>query len=235
VDNDSSNLTQVVLFEKYSPSASNYNLSGCYNLQATSSNHFKTLNVVINNDNDIEPDITFNPFDDNFYVTCYDSTGQHLPLLVNNLNMITPNSWNVISDGYNDSPNLLTPDPKVAINPVENESANFWIAERNNGHGMAMFDAQYSTYTGISEITGSLDNSIRVYPNPAKDKCQVSSVKCNIKSIEIFNLTGEKVYGAEFPGGTGDVVEINLDFPAGVYFVRVTNDKAVEVAKLVKQ
>ena len=87
--------------------------------------------------------------------------------------------------------------------------------------------------SGISEK--SQTTSIKVYPNPAKDKCKVQCAKCNIKNIEIFNLTGEKVYNAEFPAGGSDVVEVDLDVPAGIYFVRVTSDKSVEVGKIVKE
>ena len=103
------------------------------------------------------------------------------------------------------------------------DSANSWKAT------VMKFD---SAYIGINELKESM---ISLYPNPAKDKCQVSIPKSHIKNIEIYNLTGEKVYGAEFPRGTEDVVELNLDFPAGVYFVRVTNERTVEVGKIIKK
>jgi hypothetical protein len=77
------------------------------------------------------------------------------------------------------------------------------------------------------------ESGLSVYPNPAKDKCKVQCAKCNIKSIEIFNLTGEKVYGAEFSAGTSNAVEVDLDFPAGIYFVKVTSERTVEIEKLI--
>jgi hypothetical protein len=88
--------------------------------------------------------------------------------------------------------------------------------------------------TGIHEQAG-LKDEIVIYPDPAEDKCEVRSTKCDIKNIEIFNMTGGKVYGAEFPAGTGSSVEVDLEFPAGVYFVRVSGDDFVEVRKLVKE
>jgi len=94
--------------------------------------------------------------------------------------------------------------------------------------------AKYSDGTvGMTNLSSA--QSLSLYPNPAKDKCNVQCAKCYIKSIEIFSLTGEKVYGGEFPAGAGDAVEVNLDFPAGVYFVRVTSDKSVEVGKIIKE
>jgi hypothetical protein len=90
----------------------------------------------------------------------------------------------------------------------------------------------FHTFTGINELKLQ-DAGITIYPNPAKDKCKVQCANCNIKSIEIFSLTGEKVYGAEFPAGAGDAVEVDLDFPSGIYFVRVMDEKGISVQKLV--
>jgi hypothetical protein len=103
-------------------------------------------------------------------------------------------------------------------------------------------------YLSVGNLTP--DNIFSLYPNPAKNKCKVQCAESNIKSIEIFNAMGEKVYGAEFSAGTGNSVELDLDFPAGLYFVRVTtvdpcgrpgshtpltNEKTVEVGKIIKQ
>jgi hypothetical protein len=232
-DNDSSNLSEVIMLEKQLTSGS-YDTRGFYNLQATTSSHFNEFSLSSSSNNKTQPDINFNPYNSTFMLTYYDSTIQSLPFLTNNVNLPNPVTWNIVSQAYNDSPNLAAPYPKVALDMGQQQGADVWIKEGTGGNGVAMFDAPYSTYTGDSEITGSLDKSIRVYPNPAKDKFEVRCAKCDIKSIEIFNLTGEKVYGAEFPGGTGDVVEINLDFPAGVYFVRVMSEKGVEVGKIMK-
>ena len=74
---------------------------------------------------------------------------------------------------------------------------------------------------------------VNIYPNPAKDKCKVQCAMCNIKSIEIFNLTGEKVYGADFSSGTGNAVEVDFDLRAGIYFVKITEEKEISVQKLI--
>jgi len=89
-----------------------------------------------------------------------------------------------------------------------------------------------SLFVGINEHEGT---RLSIYPNPARDKCKVQCAKCNIKSIEILNETGEKVYEAEFSAGAGDAVEVNLDFPMGVYFLRLMSDKTVDVGKLIKK
>jgi hypothetical protein len=96
-------------------------------------------------------------------------------------------------------------------------------------------DPHYSTCSTPLYIPDINDDPFVIYPNPAKDKCKVQCAKYSIKNIEIFNLTGEKVYRADFSSGKGDAVEVDLDFPAGIYFVRLTNDRTVEVRKIVKQ
>ena len=194
MNNDSANLTEIVLYEKFLPGINNYDLIGCYNLQAVSSNHFNLFNLAISGDNEIQPDITFNPFDNNFFVTYYNSTLQKLPLLKNNFNMTTPDSWTVISNGYNDSSNLIAPNPKITINPVQHECANLWIAEQDNANGVAMFDAQYSTWTGLPATDQSTNNKlISVYPNPCNTSLNVSFSLTGAESVKITldDLIGE--------------------------------------------
>jgi hypothetical protein len=92
-----------------------------------------------------------------------------------------------------------------------------------------------NSFFGIDNLPTASSNALKIYPNPAKNKCNVQWAKGNIKRIEIFNETGEKVYGAGFSAGTGIAVEVELDFPAGIYFVRVTNDRTVQVGKIIKK
>jgi hypothetical protein len=86
-----------------------------------------------------------------------------------------------------------------------------------------------------------LTNAIfTISPNPAKDKCKVQcaclrqvNYVCDIRSIEIFNLTGENVYGAEFSAGTGNAVDLDFDLPPGIYFVKIRHEQGMSVQKLV--
>jgi hypothetical protein len=233
LDNDSSNLTELIMFEKQL-SPNTYDTRGFYNLKSTTSNQFDEFSITSLPNNKIQPDIAFNPFDSTFMLTYYDSVAHGLPFLINDVNLANPGAWNVQTQEYNDSPDIAAPFPIVALNPGEQAGATVWAKEGSGGNGVAMFDAPYSTYTEIKN-TKNENNTIIIYPNPARDKCKVQCAKCNIKNIEIFNLCGEKVYGAEFPAGGGDAVEVNLDFPEGVYFVQVTSDKIVEVGKIIKE
>jgi hypothetical protein len=174
-DNDSANMTEVVLFEKKKLVGNDYDITGYYNLQSATTSHFRILDVAATLHNELQPDIVFNPFDSTLMVTYYDSTTQKLPFITKNFNMVNPNSWNAISQGYNDSPVLTSPYPKVQINYNQQKGANVWIKEGTNGNGVAMFDAPYSTYTGIStNSTGSTAKLIASYPNPCSNTIKIS-------------------------------------------------------------
>jgi len=90
-----------------------------------------------------------------------------------------------------------------------------------------------NSFFGIDNQPTASSTALKIYPNPAKDKCEVRSAKSNIRRVEIFNMTGEKVYGADFSSGTGNSVEVRFELPAGVYFVKAESEKAVEVGKLI--
>jgi len=196
VDNDSSNLTEIVLFERYNQSSQKDDAIGYYNLQATITSYFTKLNITDSLHNNLQPDINFNPFDSTFMVTYFDSTSQKLPFLVNNYNLRNPNSWNVISAGYNDSSNLSKPCPKVEITNEPQQGANVWIGKKTNGNGVAMYDYPSSTWTGYYETSYS-DNArmIGVYPNPCSNKIKFSFElkKTEKVTINIVNILGQSI------------------------------------------
>jgi hypothetical protein len=76
LDNDSANLTEVVLFDKYDPSNQKHDIRGYYNLQATNHSNFKKLTISNSAHNNLQPSVNFNPFDSTFMVTYFDSTTQ---------------------------------------------------------------------------------------------------------------------------------------------------------------
>ena len=206
-DNDSANLTEVVLFEKYKPSGGDYDVTGYYNLQATTTSHFRPLNIAVSSNNELQPDISFNPYNSKFMVTYFDSTAKKLPFLINDVNLVNPNSWNVINQGYNDNSNLVAPYPKVKVNFGQQEGMNAWISEGTGGNGIALFDAPYSTYTGVSESsTGTWAKLIGSYPNPCSTTINISFElnKAGKVTIDVTSIMGQPL---------GTVTDQN--YPAG--------------------
>jgi hypothetical protein len=214
IDNDSSNLTEVVLFDKYSLSNQKYDITGYYNLQAANHSNFQKLIISNSAHNNFHPSINFNPFDSTFMVTFYDSTTQKLPFLLNNFNLANSDSWQWITTGYNDDSNLASPYPKVILDLGQEQGANVWAKEGTGGNGVAMFDAPYSTYTGISvnNIAGNGLNC-RAYPNPCNQSVIIAfELKRTEKvTIHLYNLVGQlmEVYSDQlYPAGKH---EVNID------------------------
>jgi hypothetical protein len=167
-DNDSTNLTEVILFEKYQPTIFNFSIAGFYNKRSTISNNFQKFILSDSANNIIQPDICFNQFDSTFIVTCFDSTDQKLPWLNNDYNITDPDHWFVVSQGYNDDNNLVKPYPQVQMDFGKHTGANVWIGEGDDANGMAMFDSPYTYYTGIPKKSNpSTKLILRFYPNPA--------------------------------------------------------------------
>lgn len=196
IDNDSTDLSEVILFEKYNDATHDYDITGFYNKKAANGTSFTRLNVASTANNEIQPDILFNPNDSNFMVTYYDSTNQKLPLLKKNLNMENPNVWNIISPGYNDSYNLSTPNPKVSINLGLKQCVTVWTSNSADGKGVTMFDASYIPAVGIDEAGGFEQvHQVTTWPNPCTTAFQVSFELTRTESVNIklYNLFGQPV------------------------------------------
>ena len=212
VDNDSSNLTEVIMFEKYKPSVSRYDIGAYYNLQAGSSTYFRPMTVTDPTHTNLQPDLAFNPYDSTFMFTYYDTTVKKLPFHKTNFNIPFPNNWTVVNPGYNDSPDITNPAPKVELNIGQPEAMNAWIANRPDGKGIAMFDAPYSTYTGVSgHSTGTSAKLFGAYPNPCSNSINIAFEMKNSGrvAIDVMSIMGQ-------PLGT----VTNQNYPTGKHVVQ---------------
>ena len=81
----------------------------------------------------------------------------------------------------------------------------------------------------VSELSGF---AVNLYPNPVNDKLTVTAQEA-IGTLEIYNLMGALVYSQK---DCSNKVEINTSgLPTGIYFIRLTNDKASETRRFVKE
>ena len=221
-DNDSSNLTEVIMLEKQL-SLNNYDTRGFYNLQATTSNHFNEFSISSLPNNKIQPDINFNPYNSVFMLTYYDSTLKSLPFLTNDVNLANPGTWNIISNAYNDSTNIAVPYPKVILDFGQQQGADVWAAEGAGGNGVAMFDAQYSTYTGVSENnSGTFARLMGAYPNPCSNYIKIAFElqKPENVTINVMSILGQSLGTVTDQYYSEDKHVVNYDvsnFPEGAY------------------
>ncbi len=240
IDNDSSNLTEVVLFDKFIPTTSKYEIGGFYNMKSTSTNNFTPFVLNSSTDSKQHASISFNPFDSTFMVTCYDSTTGKLPFFTQNFNMINPDTWQVVHAGYNDNSNLAAPYPKVSLNISERKGMNVWSAEGTGGNGIAMFDAPYSTYTSIPDSKLANDVArISIYPNPCSANATLSFMLDNPghATIILVNPMGEQmatIADRVFPAGRSRAAIDMSGFAPGIYQVVLTTGNRRVVGKVVK-
>jgi hypothetical protein len=238
IDNDSADLTTVVLCDKYIPATNSYANEGFYNMRSAGGSHFTPFPLTSSPDNCKEPSISFNPFDLTFMTTYYDSTLKKLPFLVHNFNMANPGSWQVINSGYNDTTNLSDPMPKVALNFLMQQGACVWIRGDTAENGVAVFDAPYITYTGYSEgLVQNLDVKTFVYPNPCS---RVASIDINLPApewvrISIHKLTGELlavIADKSYDAGQNKLFYDVSSISCGIYCIRIQTKQNSQFLKL---
>jgi hypothetical protein len=229
VDNSASNISEVVLFDRFWSSGPDNDVIGYYNLQAAGTGiaNWQRLNIAVSSDDEMQSDINFDPGYNNFLVTYYDGTTEKLPYIVNDMNLETPSTWILINNGYNDNPNLLNPFPKVEINPVVTKVAHVWNAE-GSAVGVSMFDAEYSTYTGISQNHQSDAASLEgAYPNPASTRTNIRFTlnKPAEVTITLNSIFGQKLNVLTDNSFTSGKHTLDVDvssLPAGTYIYTFT-------------
>jgi uncharacterized repeat protein (TIGR01451 family) len=83
---------------------------------------------------------------------------------------------------------------------------------------------------GIGEY--EIDNSVKVYPNPAKDVVSITA-DSTITSIQLYDIQGRLLQS-----GTVNDMDTTLDLSSrgsGMYFVKVVTEKGMKVEKIVKE
>ncbi len=93
-------------------------------------------------------------------------------------------------------------------------------------------EVEAACLTTVEEIkTG---NELTIIPNPSNDKITISSPAITGNTqLSIFNVSGEKVIERQL---TDTETQIDISaLPRGVYFVRVQDEKLIEIVKIIKQ
>jgi hypothetical protein len=224
VDNSNGNITEMVLFDgNWNPGDND--VIGAYNVKAVGTGIINWNNLIIANTtgDEMQSDINYDPAFNNFLVTYFDSSTQELPYLVHGMNMNLPETWGIISPGYNDDKsNLSNPYPKVEINPVVTKVANVWSSE-GAGVGIAMFDAEYSNYVGISQIHQSDEVSLQgAFPNPASTKTSIvfTLTKPSNVTITLYSIFGQElnvITNKTYNTGSNTVDLDVITLPQGTY------------------
>lgn len=92
---------------------------------------------------------------------------------------------------------------------------------------------RYGLTTGVNELQAS-NNPLSVYPNPAEREVTVClNTKINNAQMEIYNVTGEKIYSAAFNNQKATIS--CKAFASGIYVARVTNGERIYNGKFIVQ
>ncbi len=124
-----------------------------------------------------------------------------------------------------------------------NNNSNFKIRLRFNGSNM--FEDQGKSVSlnnisiaGIESNTLSNEefdidtNSLKIYPNPAKNQLKVVSLRNSLEKITIYNMLGQIVYSK---GAADNKLDIDLSsLKKGVYLLRVLSDGKIISRRIVK-
>jgi len=88
-----------------------------------------------------------------------------------------------------------------------------------------------SVYTAVNELQNS---NLSIYPNPAVNETFVTVENAGLNTISVYDIQGRMVSTESVEAVAGEQVRINTEMlNAGVYFVKVNNDSAIQTAKLV--
>ena len=116
----------------------------------------------------------------------------------------------------------------LALNPNNNYP---YVAYMDIGNSWKATVMYYNAPAGINILQSS---KISVCPNPATDKITIEIAAGLASSqLSIINLNGEEVLTRQITQPKTQIDISNL--PSGVYIVRLTNDKTVEVRKIIKE
>ena len=222
VNNDSSGLTAVVLWESSYNGTPDIDCVGAYSYQAGSSSgawnytwvdYFAAYHTY-------QPDICYDETQNKFLVTYWDSTRNQLRYYDESFNMPTPAIWNLVGGQYNDRVgSLVNPYPQVTFDPLFN-SADFAWNEIRTSFSTALYDAQNS-WSIVPEQQHAFGFSSH-FPNPASDDVVFNFEldKTQSVSLELYDVVGNKISANTNENLEAGSHQIKIDvskLPAGYY------------------
>jgi hypothetical protein len=236
MNNDAGNFTVVCMFDvDNSLAGKHFDVKGAYTKDPFAASGWTQFNLAASADNEFQPDIIYNQVSNQFYVTWSDSTNQKLSCAMQNLNLSTPDTWTILSNGYNDLGNMIAPYPKIAYNPVTQQVSNVWIREVSSTNGNVVFDMDFLP-VGIG-YTASFQPKMEIFPNPCNDITTISVTLPDRGHVNLVlrDLNGKLIYekSDEFTMAGNHVIILNTSsFVPGLYVCTLVSGKSRYVTKL---
>lgn len=121
--------------------------------------------------------------------------------------------------------------------PITGETNQDFTAIENGSYAVIITDGTCVDTSACVEITTVSVSSntlshINLYPNPISNKMQIDASGEVIRSIEVFNTMGKRVFVKSFNTSSTSVTTSNWE--SGVYFVKITTLNGNTTLKVVK-
>jgi len=214
-NNDSSDMTEVIVFEKMSSIPGEYEIHGVFNKKAGQSNHFTPFIPDATAGNKVSPCIIFNPFDSAFILTYFNATDKKLPLFHHDFNLHQPDNWTLITPGFNDDTTLTNPSPILGLNVGLKQEVVTWTKVGSNNNNVALFDALY-LITGDDQISYPSNSfSVSAWPNPCAHNLNIAVTLEHSTELKItlYSILGTPV-----------VLITDKELKKGIYFFNLSCD-----------
>lgn len=112
----------------------------------------------------------------------------------------------------------------IAIQCVSNSVAQNYTA--------FMIDDIRVSKASANEDVADLDGYFHLYPNPASERVYITSSGLDMKRIEVFNLTGMRVYSSGDRSGDSVIIPVQ-GWASGMYMARIITHSGVQTLKFV--
>ena len=240
VDNDSSEFTGVVLFDRQFSVGDRDVLAFC-NKRPMGTSITGWFRSDINNDGNVncfDGDISYDPLFNNFLVTLYDSTHHDLNFTVKGFNLATPGNWSAfyIYNYCDNNANLVAPTPRVVMNNVTQKVGWAWT-EKISGKLVTKFDAEWRGSAPNAVVENTMVNSLNVFPNPADAEVNIyfDLKQAGKVSFRLYDALGQQVstiYDGQAGAGQ-NAVNLNVqNLASGMYLYTLQTDKGALSGKL---
>lgn len=136
-----------------------------------------------------------------------------------------------VNDGTEAGTSLLFNAPYMSIPYVFN--GTIFFSNFSSAEGYELW-----SYTPISTGLSAIQNSqpeVTIYPNPSNGHFQlnISNIPSGKSTVEIYNITGQKVYGGTIIKQQNEIDISNLS--KGVYFVKINDETKTYSKKIIVQ
>ena len=239
-DNDSGNVTIAVAFEcARNGITDSMDILGAYNKAGDTTDFWNPMSIASSTNNELQPNLSYDPSANNFMATYYDSTAGSLTYLKQGYFLTTPNAWTLVKAGYNDNSALMkAPWPQVVFNPSMNKPFFAWVVDPANKRGVVTCDGEYSN--SVHELDMNGFKVYNLYPNPSSSTAflPVSSDKPADLTLSVFNMIGENCMPAQTLHLSGGMQYFELDVNSlapGIYLCRIQSGSISHAVRFVVQ